>query len=175
MTAETLTGLRARRTHPAQGSGYGSTLDGCWGYYSIAANVEDGDIFELVKTPTNGSGFLCLGGWVMSGDMDSGTEALDMDLGWAANGNASAVTMLTPWGQTLTDVGYSASATGLGNFGVWSGDAVTDIHAGGNYRPLVLATPLWFAKPTMIQIEANVAAATFVAGTVTVVLAGKVL
>jgi hypothetical protein len=176
MAAETLTGLRAARTFPAQGAGWASAPVTVWGHYAIAANVEDGDIFELCKTPTQGSGFLLLGGWVSADDMDSGTEALDMDLGWAANGSASAATIKTAWGQSFTDSGNAASATGLGNFGVWSGDAITDLMpAGTNYRPLVLPTPLWFAIPTKIQLEANVAAATFVAGDVTVTLIGNLL
>lgn len=175
MTAETLTGRRARSTFPPQGHGYGGALYSCWGSYSIAANVEDGDIFELCKTPTGGNGFIVLGGWLAAADMDTGTEALDMDLGWAANGSAAAATLESPWGTSYTDSGYAASVTGLGNFGVWSGAAVTNIHAGGNYRPIILATPLWFAKPTVIQIEANVAAATFAAGAVTVCLVGNIL
>lgn len=176
MTAETLTGLRAATTFPAQGAGITSSLTACWGHYSVAANVEDGDIFEMCKTPDAGAGFLVLGGWWSLGDMDTGTEALDMDLGWAANGTASAATIEAPWGQTFTDSGYSASAAGLVNAGVLSGDAITDLMpAGTNYRPIVLGTPLWFAKPTKIQVEANVAAATFAAGSMTVCLIGVYL
>lgn len=176
MTAETLTGARAARTFPAQGAGLTAALVSCWGSYSVAANVEDGDIFEMCRTPDAGAGFLCLGGWLATSDMDTGTEALDMDLGWAANGTASAATLTSPWGTSYTDSGNSASATGLINAGVLTGDAITDLAAAGtNYRPIILSTPLWFAKPTVIQVEANVAAATFAAGTMTVVLFGHIL
>lgn len=177
MAAETLTGRRALTAFPAQGHGYGGALYSCWGAYDIAANVEDGDIFEMCKTPTGGNGFLLLGGWLMAADMDTGTEALDMDLGWAANGSASQATLSSPWGTSYSDSGYAASVSGLGNFGVWSGDGVTDLFAAGaNYRPIVLTTgPLWFAKPTVIQIEAHVAAAAFAAGNVTVCLVGNIL
>lgn len=176
MVAETLTGARALRTYPAQGYGLAAALTGCWGYYSVAANVEDGDIFEMCRTPDAGAGFLLLGGWLSMADMDTGTATIDMDLGWAANGTASQLSMTAPWGQTLTDSGYSASATGLINSGVLTGDAVTNLMAAGtNYRPIILPAPLWFAKPTIIQVEANAAAATFAAGSMTCVLMGQIL
>lgn len=176
MAAETLTGRRALTAFSPEGHGYGAALYACWGSYAIAANVEDGDIFEMCKTPTGGGGFLALGGWLSGADIDTGTEAMDIDLGWAANGSASQATMVSPWGTSYSDSGYTASATGLGNFGVWSGDGITDLFAAGqNYRPIVLTTPLWFAKPTTIQLEANVAANAFTAGTVTVCLTGLIL
>jgi hypothetical protein len=173
MAAETLTGYRALSTFPRQSAGYATNTASVWGYYDIAANVEDGDIFELVRTPRM---FLCLGGWVAMADIDTGTEALDMDIGWAANGTSSAGTHVTPWGETLTDAGYSASADGLVNSGVWSGDGVTDLFAAGqNYRPIILPTPKFFMAPTMIQAEANAAAGTFTAGRLNVVLQGVIL
>lgn len=175
MTAETLTGARAARKFPAQGHGYGGALYSCWGTYAIAANVEDGDIFELCKTPAGSNGFLLLGGHLSGADLDTGDEALDMDLGWAANGTSAAATWTAPWGTTYTDSGYSASPTGLGDLGVWTGDAITNLTAGRNFRPIILPAPLWFAKPTTIQIEANVAAAGFAAGSVTVCLYGNII
>ena len=173
MAAETLTGARAASTFMPQGHGYGGALYTCFGSYTVPANVEDGDIFEMCKTP---AGFLALGGWISSDDLDTGTEALDMDLGWAANGSSTQATFVSPWGTSYSDSGYSASATGLGNFGVWSGDAITDLKpAGSIYYPIILPTPLWFAYPTKIQVEANAAAGTFTAGTMTVTLLGNIL
>lgn len=163
MTAETLTGLRAKSTLPPQGPGVGSQIVPIFGHYAIAANVEDGDIFELCWTPDS---FLLLSGHLAASDLDTGTEALDMDLGWAANGDGSS-TITTHWGQTFTNAAASADPDGLINAGVWTGDAITGLTAGGVYMPLVLHTPLWFAKKTKIQLEANAAAATFAAGNVT--------
>jgi hypothetical protein len=176
MVAETLTGARAQRVFPAQGHGYGGALYSCWGTYAIAANVEANDIFEMCKTPAGSAGFLMLGGWLSSADMDTGAETLDMDLGWAANGTASAATFVAPWGTSYSDSGYAVSTNGLGNFGLWSGDAVADIMpAGSNYRPIVLPTPLYFAAPTKIQITAVAASAVFAAGSVTCTLIGTIL
>lgn len=173
MTAETLTGARASSTYPIPSHGYASAGYLVWGTYAIAANVEDGDIFEMCRTPHR---FLALGGWLSADDIDTGTEALDMDLGWAANGTSSAETITTPWGTTYSDSGYSASPTGLLNTGVWNGDAITDLlPAGKVYRPIILPTPLLFLAPTKIQLEANVAANAFTAGSVTVVLTGMIL
>lgn len=155
MAAETLTASRAAASFPIPGSGPAGDLKVHWGTYAIAANVEDGDIFEMHYVP---DGATIIGGWVLAGDMDTGIEALDMDAGWAANS---------------TD---SADPDGLGNFGTWTGD--TSVHLGGalNYFPyqgvLVTAGPKTFTKgggKTMIQLEANTAAATFAAGQATAV------
>ena len=172
MAAETLTGPRAKKGAIVPGHGYGAAVYSMWGSYSIAANVEDGDIFELFKVP---AGFLCLGGQLVSADLDTNaTETLDMDLGWAAN-DAGSDTWTAPWGTTYTNAAASADPDGLLNAGVWVGDAVAGITPGGGvYFPLVLPTPLWFADETMIQLEANAAAATFAAGTVTVRLDGQI-
>jgi hypothetical protein len=170
MAAETLTGTRAALTFPPQGPGSASMCLPVWGSYAVPANVEDGDIFEMCRTP---GGWLCLGGWLASADLDTGTETLDMDIGWAANGSSSQATIVTPDGTSFSDSGYAADPDGLGNLGVWKGDAITDLKpAGLIYYPIILPTPLWFAYPTKIQVEANAAAATFTAGTMTVTLLG---
>lgn len=173
MAAETLTGLRAKSNIQPASHGYGSAMYGVWGHYTIAADTEDGDVFEMCWTP---DGFLCLGGWFSAGDLDTGTEAIDIDLGWAANGTSSQESFVTPWGQTFTDSGYSASATGLVNSGVLTGDPITDLMASGlNFRPIVLPTPLWFYKSTKIQLEANAAAGTFASASATCCLIGQII
>lgn len=147
MTAETLTGTRAAADFPVyQPSGNGN-LAVAYGSYAVAANVEDGDIFELCRLP---AGAVVLGGQFWSSDMDTGTEALDIDIGWAANG---------------VEV---ADPDGFVNAGILSGDAVTDlIPAGANLRLFNMsAGPLSFSAETVVQAEANVAAAAFAAGTI---------
>lgn len=160
MVAETLTATRAASTFPvAKGLGAGG-LNVAYGTYAIAANVEDGDIFEMCKLP---AGAVIVGGYFYGKDLDTGTETLDMDIGWAANGGSGTYDTADP--------------DGLGNLGVLTGDAF----AAGNVSPVagliyplsgILATGLLptFTKETTIQVEANAAAAVFAAGSISVVV-----
>lgn len=149
MAAETLTAERVTSVQPFQAHAAG-LMCVAYGTYSIAANVEDGDIFEMCKVP---AGAVVIGGHVIADDLDTGTETLDMDIGWAANGVEAA------------------DPDGLGNLGVWTGDAVANLKPEAiNYFPLAGTLkdgPVTFTRETTIQIEANAAAATFAAGTVT--------
>lgn len=153
MTAETLTSTRAASTFPVAKNLGGGQVMVAYGTYAIAAVVEDGDIFEMCKVP---SGATVFAGVVYADDIDTGTEALDMDVGWAANG---------------TD---AADPDGFGNFGVWTGDAsVTKpevsnyLHFGGILRS---AGPKTFSAETMIQVEANAASNAGHTGQLTVVV-----
>ena len=152
MAAETLTSTRAAADFPVFESHASGLLCVAYGTFAVAANVEDGDIFEMCRVP---AGAVVIGGWVSADDMDSNaTELLDMDVGWADNG---------------TD---AADAAGFGNLGAWVGDAVADIKPEAyNYFPfggVLKDGPKTFAAETIIQIEANTAAATFVAGDMSV-------
>lgn len=171
----TFTGARAARTLPPQGHGWASQLITCWGSINVAANPADGDIYEMCFTPNR---FLAIGGLVTGADIDTGTEAMDIDLGWVANGGVEAGVdkLISPWGTEYNNAGYQADPDGLGNFGVWTGDGITDLFpAGMIYKPIVLPVPLFFAKRTLIQLEANVAANAFTAGNVTVQLNGFIV
>lgn len=172
MAAETLTGDRAARKFPPQGHGYQYMVP-VFGNYPVAAQVEDGDIFELCRTPAN---FLMLFGHFITDDLDTGTEALNMDLGWAANGG-STETYTSSWGTVYTNAAGSASATGLVDAGTLTGDAVaTDlVLAGTNWRPIIKPGGLFFSRPTIIQVEANTPANVFAAGDVSCVLWGVII
>ena len=149
MAAETLTAARASAGFPVAGKGEAGTVKFAYGTYEIAANVEDGDIFEMCRVP---AGALVVDGFVRADDLDTGTEALDMDIGWAANG---------------TD---AADPDGFGNLGVWSGDAVTDIKPEAQifypFNGVLKDGPKEFAAETVIQLEANAAANAGGTGTV---------
>ena len=158
MVAETLTATRAAATFPVFKASGAGILCAAYGTYEVAANVEDGDIFEMCRIP---GGSTIVGGWVLADDLDTGTEALDMDVGWAANGGSGTYD--------------SADPDGLGNLGVWTGDAITGIKPEvGTYIPfggVMLNGDLpTFTRETVIQVEANVAAATFAAGALSVVV-----
>ena len=151
MAAETLTGDRAAAgvaVYRPNGSG---ALAVAYGSYAIAATVEDGDIFELCKLP---AGAVVVGGALYAGDLDTGTEVLDIDLGWAANGEEDA------------------DPDGFVNSGVLTGDAITDLlAAGSNYRPFPMTSGvISFTNETTVQAEANVPSNVFAAGTITAVV-----
>lgn len=152
MAAATLTGSRAKTTVPKGGTGPGSTMKVAYGEVTVDASTEDGDIFEVCWVP---GGATILGGYILAGDGDTGAEALDIDIGWAANG---------------TD---AADPDGLGNLGTWTGDASKTAPTGNFFNlcgVLQSTGPKTFTVDTKIQLETNTAAATGVAMNVTVVI-----
>jgi hypothetical protein len=119
-----------------------------YGEINVTANPAPSDIYELVRLP---AGATVIGGYFYIDDLDTGTETLDIDLGWAGNG-AEAL-----------------DADGFGNNGVLDGDAVAGIKPEvGSWRPLggVLFTtgPQTFTRETIIQATCVATAATFAAG-----------
>lgn len=156
MAAETITAARAATTFPAfQASGSG-LLQVAWGTTTIAAGnlLEADDVVKLCKVP---AGATVIGGYLQAADLDTGTEALDFDIGWAANGVDAA------------------DPDGFGNLGTLSGDAVTDIKPeAGLFYPLggVLFTagPKQFLAETTIELDVNTAANATGTGQITVVV-----
>lgn len=113
----TLTGPRAAANFPVPGLPEQGALGVAWGYYNLAANPSQNDVIRFCKLP---AGATVIGGYLQGADIDTGTEAFDIDIGWEANG---------------TD---SADTDGFGNFGVLTGDAVTELKpVAGIYVPLV--------------------------------------
>ena len=131
------------------------------GTIEVLVNVVDGDIFEMCKLP---AGSVILAAFLYADDLDTGTEVLDMDAGWADNGGAGTYD--------------SADSDGLGDLGAWLGDASTlpNIAIATGIQ-MVLPSPHFgdgdlpfFTKETMIQIEANTAANSFTAGAMSIVI-----
>ncbi len=150
----TTTGARAASTFPAYTGAGGGNLCAAYGYHDFAANPSAADIIELCRLP---AGAIVLGGWYRAEDIDTNaTETLDIDVGYAANGDVAA------------------DPDAFGNFGVQNGDAVTNyLPEGGTLMPLngVLANgPLSLTRETVVQATVNAVAATFAAGTITVVV-----
>lgn len=113
----TLTGTRAVSTFPVPSAARKGVLQVAWGTYTLAANPSAADIIEFCRVP---AGATVIGGFLQGADIDTGTEAFDLDIGWAANG---------------TDV---ADPDGFGNFGVMDGDAVAQFRpVAGIYYPFV--------------------------------------
>lgn len=164
MTAETLTALEVAL--PPASNRFGGVLHSAFGIYKVEANVEDGDIFEMLELPAK---CLVVGGQFWTEDLDTGTETLDMDVGWASNGGGSETIELSS-GREFTNAGGTADPDGFVNAGVLTGDAVTSEPevTGGNYRQFhtFVAGPKYFSRKTKVQVEANAAAATFAAGNI---------
>lgn len=155
MTAETLTATKGKAAAVRPGVGPAGNLKVQYSTYNIAANVEDGDIFEMLWLPANST---VVGGFLYADPLDThATPTLDMDIGIAANGVDSA------------------DPDAFGNLGVWDDAAVTGYRPeAGHIYPLggklITDGPQTYTVPTKIQIEANAAAATFAAGQVTLVV-----
>lgn len=149
----TTTGARAASTFPAMTGGAGRLLV-AWGEYDWAAEQSAADIWAACKVPP---GATVLGGFLRCSDMDThDSETIDLDVGYAANG------------------AVVADPDAFGNFGVLTGDAVTDVlPEGGILLPLhgTLATgPVTFTRETVITLTFVDDAATFTAGTTTLVV-----
>lgn len=153
----TLTSTRATAGFPATLFAGAGVLNVAYGTYTLAANPTAADILQACKIP---AGSVVLGGFLRGEDIDTGTAALDIDVGWAANGG--------------TGVGATADPDGFGNFGVLNGTAVTNyLPEGGFLIPLhgTLATgPKSFDADTTVQCVFNAPANAGGTGTVTVVV-----
>ena len=156
----TLTSAQAATSVPARHSGGASVLHAAYGTYELTADPSPNDIIELCRVPANAR---IVGGWMYVDEMDTGTETLDIDLGWAANGGSGT---------------YDAvDADGFGNFGIISGDAFANpsvSRAAGSVIPFsghfANGDMPKFTRTTMIQATVIDDAATFVAGALSVVV-----
>ncbi len=159
----TTTAKQALSTSPVHRVDSAGVVHCAFGKVDVSSNVADDDLFKMCKVPGN---VIVIGGEFWTSDMDAGTEALDIDVGWADNGGASeTLTDATDTTWTNMNAG-SADPDGFVNSGVLTGDAITDLVASGNYRPFNMAAgPVYFSKETTVQAEANTAAATFASGT----------
>jgi hypothetical protein len=155
----TLTADRAADGFPVFKPAGSGTVAAAYGKYTWAAAL-GADTIEMCKLP---AGAVVIGGWVMGDDLDTGTEALDFDIGWAANGVEDA------------------DPDGFGNFGVVTGDAFAagnlSMSAGINYwLPAVTGSkladlgPLSFSAETTVTVTINAAANAGGTGTLSVVL-----
>lgn len=149
----TYTTTRAGSTFPVNSAAAAGVLQVAVGVYNYATNLAAASIIEFCKLPP----CTVIGGWVQASDLDTnGTEELDFDIGWAANG-AEAV-----------------DVDGFGNFGVQTGDASVHLPVAGIWMPFanIIQDPGFktFTKETMVTGVVNVDAATLTAGTMKVVV-----
>lgn len=110
--------------------------------FTITTALAQDDVVEMYTLP---AGATVVGGFLRANDIDTGTETLDIDIGWAANGVDSA------------------DPDGFGNLGTWDGDAVAQFRpeAGVLYAlggVLNSTGPKTFTVPTKLQLDVNTAA-----------------
>lgn len=133
---------RALSTFPVA-AGQAGDLKRAWGTYNIGAAVAAADVINMCRTP---KGAIIVGGHIQGEDIDTGTEALDFDIGYLANGIDAADT--DAWG----------------NLGVITGDVSVHLATGvpGIWIPfqgvLVTGGPKTLAAETIHSILFNVAA-----------------
>lgn len=130
-----LTGFAWSDKTPIYKPAGGGQLAVAMGTYQFAVNPTAADVIRFCKVP---AGAIVLGGYIAGADLDTGTEALDIDFGWEANGAENADT------------------DGFGNMGVLDGDPVSQIiPVAGIWRPLqnVLLTQGWqkFSNETWLS------------------------
>lgn len=151
----TFTATRAAATFPVAGMGGAGNLKAAYGVIEVAVNPVASDVYEMCRIP---KGAIVVGGVIRSDDLDTNaTETLDLDIGWAANGVDAA------------------DPDGFGNLGVMGTDTVAGVkpEAGYNYGfggVLITDGPKAFAAETVITVNTVATAATFAAGTLSVVV-----
>jgi hypothetical protein len=157
------------------GHGLSGNLKGWWGKYTYASAAVINDTIDLCKIPKNS---LVLWGFLSTDDIDTGTETLEIDVGFTANGGGAA-TLTTNDGTVHTNNNSgSASATAFVDSGVMTGDAITDlIPAGMNWRPFkgVATGPMFFSEETQVRAKITAAANATGTGTIYVCLIGVAL
>lgn len=151
----TFTATRAASTFPAfQASGSG-VLCAAYGTIEVSANPVANDVYEMCRIP---AGAVIVGGRIYSDDLDTNAaETLDLDVGWLANGVEAA------------------DPDGLGNLGVFTTDTVAGVKPESGYNfsfggKLITDGPQAFSAETVIAVTCVATAATFAAGTLSVVV-----
>jgi len=156
------------------GHGLQGNVKAWFGKYTYTTAPSASDLINVCKLPKN---CLTLFGFVATDDIDTGTETLDIDIGYTANGGGAA-TLLISDGTTYTNDGDGAAdIDGFVNGGVFTGDAITDLApAGTNWRPFPHGTgPKFFSEETVVQAKIIAAAHAGGTGTVYVCIFGIVL
>jgi len=142
--ATSFTTVAARTTSPVIKAGQGALC------VADASVTFDTDVtlaaaltVSVVRVP---AGARVVAGYVYGADIDTGTEALDFDIGWAANGG--------------TGTFDEADPDGFGNLGVITGDVIADFKpVAGIFVPfqgrLLTEGVVSFTKRTTLELLFN--------------------
>jgi hypothetical protein len=136
-----VTATRGSSTFPVPGTG---VLRVAWGTYTHATNLAATTTIDYCRIP---AGAVVTGGYWCATDLDTnGSEEINIDIGWAANG----VEIADP--------------DGFGNLDVLTGDVSVHLPVASIWVPLqgvLIATgPQAFSAETLLQAVINVDAAT---------------
>lgn len=127
--------------------GSSANLNTAWGTYEFTANPADADTVTFFELP---AGATVITGWLMGDDLDTGIEALDID------------------------VGDADDADRFGNFGVITGDAVTGTKPEAGILLQLFGTlkdgPHTYTSATKVVATINTNAATGGTGTLSLIL-----
>jgi hypothetical protein len=149
----TVTATRAGSTFPTSRPVGGGILGVAYGTYTLASNLAATTIIEFCRVP---AGAVVIGGYLQGADLDTGTEELDLDIGWADNGVESA------------------DPDGFGNNAVLTGDVSVHVPVASiflHFTGVLIDTgPQAFTNETMIQAVINVDSATGGTGVLTCVV-----
>jgi hypothetical protein len=150
----TYTTTRGSSTFPVAGPATQGVAQVAVGVYDYATNIAAASIIHFCRVP---KGATVYGGFVQASDLDTnGSEEIDFDIGWAANG-VDAV-----------------DEDGFGNFGAQTGDVSLHLPVAGIWMPFanIIQSPGFktFGAETIITGVVNVDAATLTAGTLKVVV-----
>lgn len=156
------------------GHGLQGNVKAWFGKYTYTSAPSTNDLINICKLPKN---CLTLWGFLATDDIDTGTETLDIDIGFTANGGGAATLTISDGTTYTNNLDGVATATAFVNGGVMTGDAITDLMpAGTNWRPFIHGTgPKFFSEETVVQAKITAAANAGGTGTVYVCIFGIVL
>lgn len=114
MAIGTVAAAQAATGRPVASHGFAGNVKAAYGTYNIASAVAQNDVIQMCRTPR---GAVILDVAIYGQDIDTGTEALDFDAGYAANGVDSADT--DAWGAfvNVTGDGIGNDTAGVRLFG----------------------------------------------------------
>lgn len=135
---------------PVHSGDYGN-CHAAWGTINLTSNYAATTTYGFFRLPRGAKVFF---GAAYAADLEAGSDELDIDIGWAANGDEVA------------------DPDGFGNFGVWTGAAVSLlVPVAGNLKffqgVLLTAGPKTFNAETEIIATVNVDAHTGGTGQIT--------
>lgn len=147
------------------GHGLAGNVKCAFGTYTIGTALSANDLINFCKLPKNS---LVVWGHMTTTDIDTGTETLEIDIGFTANGGGAATLTVNDTTTYTNNNSGVASATAFIDSGVMNGDTITDLLAGMNWRPLqgVKTGPMFFSEETVVQGKIQAAANAGGTGTV---------